>query len=157
MATSKPASSILNWVDPRDKTGEFKRAASSFRDTISSEPNARYPPEANRYKLYISYACPWAHRTLIVRKLKGLESIIPFTTVHWHLGDKGWRFVKKDETIQGENAEPDELHREFTHLRELYFESDPGYTGRFTVPVLYDMKTKRIVNNESAEIIRMFY
>jgi len=85
-----------------------------------------------------------------------LEEFIPFTVVHWHMAEKGWRFVEKDEKVPGENATPDPLHPEFTHLRQLYFESEPEYAGRFTVPALYDTKTKRIVNNESSEIIRMF-
>lgn len=125
-----------------------------------------------------------AHRTLITRKLKGLEDFISFTSVHWHLGEKGWRFVTPDENLPGENVTQDPLHPEFGHIRELYFSNDPDYSGRFTVPVLYDKKTKRIVSNEvcpcpmsmlpylasktrsikltfkikqSAEIIRMFY
>lgn len=75
--------SILNWVDPKDKSGEFKRQTSVFRNAISNEPGAEFPAEKGRYRLYVSYACPWAHRALIVRKLKGLEDIIPYTSVHW--------------------------------------------------------------------------
>jgi glutathionyl-hydroquinone reductase len=153
MATTK----ITNWVHPNDKSGEFKRGASEFRKWISAAPAAEFPPEKGRYHLYVSYACPWAHRTLITRKLKGLEDIIPFTAVHWHMGEKGWRFVTPDETLPGENVSPDSLHPAYTHLREIYFAADPEYRGRFTVPTLYDTKTKCIVNNESSEIIRMFY
>jgi glutathionyl-hydroquinone reductase len=144
-------------VNPADKSGEFKRQVSSFRNWISREAGAEFPPEKGRYHLYVSYACPWAHRTLITRKLKGLEEIIPYTSVHWHLGSGGWRFATADENIPGDNTTPDPLHPSFTHLREIYFESEPEYSGRFTVPVLYDTKTKRIVSNESSEIIRMFY
>ncbi|OQU94430.1 Glutathione S-transferase, domain-containing protein [Cladophialophora immunda] len=104
---------ITDWVKPGDTSGEFKRQVSSFRNWISSDPNAEFPAEKGRYHLYVSYACPWAHRTLIVRKLKGLEEIIPFTSVHWHMAEKGWRFATADE--------------------------------------------QTIVNNESSEIIRMFY
>jgi putative glutathione S-transferase len=147
---------ILNWVNPGDKSGEFKRQQSSFRDWISTEAGAKYPPEKGRYHLYVSYACPWAHRTLIVRKLKGLEEIIPFTSVHWEMLGQGWRFAQNGEDIPGENVTPDPHHPEFTHIRQLYFESEPNYEARFTVPALYDTKTKRIVNNESSEIIRMF-
>lgn len=118
--------------------------------------------------------CP-AHRTMIVRKLKGLEDIIPFTSVHWSMLEKGeahaaypnvvqlanrstgWRFATKDENEPGENTTPDPLHPEYTHLRQIYFEKDPDYSGRFTVPTLYDKKQGRIVSNESSEIIRMFY
>ncbi|KAF7168309.1 hypothetical protein CNMCM5623_001330 [Aspergillus felis] len=148
---------ITDWVDPKDKSGEFKRQQSVFRNFISREPGAQFPPEKDRYHLYVSYACPWAHRTLITRKLKGLEDIISFTSVHWHLGENGWRFATADEEVAGENVTPDPLHPDFTHLRAIYFSNDPDYTGRFTVPVLFDKKTQRIVSNESAEIIRMFY
>ncbi|PGH11731.1 hypothetical protein AJ80_06992 [Polytolypa hystricis UAMH7299] len=147
---------ITNWVDPADSTGEFKRGASAFRHWISNKPGAQFPPEKDRYHLYVSYACPWAHRTLITRKLKGLEDIISFTAVHWHMGELGWRFVKPDEKLPGENVTGDPLN-EFTHLRQIYFSVDPDYHGRFTVPTLYDKKTKQIVSNESSEIIRMFY
>lgn len=155
--TSMDKKNILHWVDPKDKTGEFKRQQSVFRSFISKEPGAEFPAEKDRYHLYVSYACPWAHRTLIVRKLKGLEDIVSFTAVHWHMGDKGWRFATPDEHIAGESVTPDPVHQNFTHLRDIYFEQNPDYTGRFTVPTLYDKRTNRIVNNESSEIIRMFY
>lgn len=80
---------ILNWVDPKDKSGEFKRQTSVFRNFISAKPGAEFPPEKGRYHLYVSYACPWAHRTLIVRKLKGLEDFISYTSVHWEMLEKG--------------------------------------------------------------------
>ncbi|KAE8375572.1 ubiquitin-activating enzyme E1 [Aspergillus bertholletiae] len=156
MATSN-SDKITDWVSRNDKSGEFKRQVSSFRNWISREPGAEFPPEKGRYHLYVSYACPWAHRTLITRKLKGLEDFISFTSVHWHLGEKGWRFATPDEKLPGENSTPDPLHSDVTHLRDIYFANDPDYTGRFTVPVLYDKKTQRIVSNESAEIIRMLY
>jgi putative glutathione S-transferase len=92
-----------------------------------------------------------------VRKLKGLEDIVPFTSVHWHMEEKGWRFATKDENEPGENTGPDPVHGDYTHLRDIYFENNKDYGGRFTVPTLYDKKQKRIVNNESSEIIRMFY
>lgn len=94
---------------------------------------------------------------MIARKLKGLENIITFSVVHWHLGEGGWRFVTKDEKEPGENVIPDPLegHEDFTYLKDVYFESDADFAGRFTVPVLYDKQTKRIVNNESSEILRM--
>lgn len=153
---------ITEWVDPNDKSGEFKRQVSSFRDHVSREPGAKYPPEKGRYHLYVSYACPWAHRTLITRRLKGLEDIISFSVVHWHLGAKGWRFVTAEDDladVPGDNVVPDPIegHENFTHLRDVYFKSEPDYKGRFTVPVLFDKKTGAIVSNESSEIIRMFY
>ncbi|KAH8696447.1 glutathione S-transferase [Talaromyces proteolyticus] len=148
---------ISQWVARDDKSGEFKRGVSQFRNFISREPGAQFPPEKGRYHLYVSYACPWAHRTLITRKLKGLEEFIPVTSVHWHMGEKGWRFVTPDERLPGADVHPDPLHPQFTHLRDIYFDVDPEYKGRFTVPTLYDTKTKHIVSNESSEIIRMFY
>ncbi|KAJ4983019.1 glutathione S-transferase [Stagonosporopsis vannaccii] len=149
--------SILNWVDPKDKSGEFKRQQSVFRSFIENKPGAEFPAEKDRYHLYVSYACPWAHRTLIVRNLKGLQDIITFTSVHWHMAEKGWRFATPDEKLPGENVTPDPLHNDYTHLRDIYFEQNPNYEGRFTVPTLYDKKQKRIVSNESSEIIRMLY
>lgn len=147
---------VTDWVDPADKSGEFKRQVSSFRDWISSEHGAKFPAEKGRYHLYISYACPWATRAIIARKLKGLEDFITVSSVHWHLGEKGWRFATADDKdAEGENVIPDPLHEDFTHLRQIYFESDSDYSGRFTVPVLYDKVQKRIVNNESSEILRM--
>ena len=165
--------SILAWAN---KSGEFKRPDSIFRNFISKEPGAEFPPEKDRYHLYVSYACPWgkpvslllsqlslaqwlflAHRVLIVRKLKGLENIIPYTSVHWEMLEKGWRFATKDENIPGENVTPDPLHPDYTHLRNIYFGVNPDYTGRFTVPTLYDKKQNKIVSNESSEVIRMLY
>ncbi|KFA76046.1 hypothetical protein S40288_00352 [Stachybotrys chartarum IBT 40288] len=148
---------ITDWVNPGDKSGEFKRQVSSFRHWISRENGAQFPPEKGRYHLYVSYACPWACRTLITRHLKGLEDIISYSVVHWHLGEGGWRFVTKGEKEPGENVIPDPIegHEDFTHLRHVYFESEPEYSGRYTVPVLYDKKTNKIVSNESSEILRM--
>ncbi|KAG8527467.1 uncharacterized protein KY384_007619 [Bacidia gigantensis] len=146
--------SITNWAD---KSGEFKRGASQFRNWISKKPGSEFPPEKGRYHLYVSYACPWAHRTLIVRKLKGLEDMISYTSVHWEMLEKGWRFARQDERLPGENVGPDPIHPDYTHLRQIYFQVDPEYKGRFTVPTLYDVKQGKIVSNESSEIIRMFY
>ncbi|KAL9095329.1 MAG: hypothetical protein Q9163_006511, partial [Psora crenata] len=148
--------SITEWAD---KSGEFKRGQSQFRNWISKKPGSEFPPEKGRYHLYVSYACPWAHRTLIVHKLKGLEGIIPYTSVHWEMLEKGWRFATQDEEkkLAGDNVRPDPIHDSYTHLRDIYFEVDPEYKGRFTVPTLYDVKQKKIVSNESSEIIRMFY
>ncbi|KAI0161756.1 glutathione S-transferase [Hypoxylon sp. FL1284] len=152
------ASKITDWVKPGDTSGEFKRQSSSFRDWISKEPGAKYPPEKGRYHLYISYACPWAHRTLIARKLKGLDDFISFSSVHWHMAEKGWRFpTAADTDAAGDNVVPDPVpgHEKYTHLRDLYFSVAPGYEGRFTVPVLFDKQTGAIVSNESSEILRM--
>ncbi|KOS22832.1 Glutathione S-transferase omega-like 2 [Escovopsis weberi] len=158
LAVQSAAGKITDWVKKGDTSGEYKRQTSSFRRWISSEPGAEFPPEKGRYHLYASYACPWAHRTLITRKLKGLEDFISYSIVHWRLAEGGWRFVTKDENEPGENVIPDPMegHEDFTHLRHVYFETDKDYDLRFTVPVLYDKKTKQIVSNESAEILRMF-
>ncbi|KAK1509455.1 ubiquitin-activating enzyme E1 [Colletotrichum costaricense] len=158
--TENVAGKVTDWVKPNDKSGEFKRQQSSFRNFISREEGAKFAPEKGRYHLYVSYACPWACRTLITRQLKGLEDFISYSVVHWHLGEKGWRFVTSDEKdVPGAHVVPDPVpgHESYTHLRDLYFESEPGYEGRFTVPVLYDTKLKTIVSNESSEIIRMLY
>lgn len=131
--------------------GEFKRKDSSFRNVISK--GGKFPPEKGRYHLYVSYACPWAHRTLIVRALKGLTGIVGLSVVHWNLDTKGWRFGTSNDEYPGVTTEP--LYG-YKRLSELYFKADPNYSGRFTVPVLWDSKRKTIVNNESSEIIRIF-
>ncbi|KAJ8082940.1 S-glutathionyl-(chloro)hydroquinone reductase [Marasmius tenuissimus] len=130
--------------------GSFKRAASSFRDFI--EKGGKYEPEKDRYHLYVSYACPWATRALIVRKLKGLEEIIPVTVVSPRMGTDGWPFASAD-NFPG--AEHDPLYQS-QHIKDLYLKCAPDYGGRFTVPVLWDKKNETIVNNESSEIIRIF-
>lgn len=133
--------------------GEYKRLPSSFRNTISRQ--GPHLPEVNRYHLYVSYACPWAHRTLITRVLKGLSGIIGVTVVHWHMDNNGWRFATAEEAkteAKGSSAEP--LYG-FSRLKELYYKANPDYEGRFTVPVLWDKKLETIVNNESSEILRM--
>ncbi|KAH7031067.1 glutathione S-transferase [Microdochium trichocladiopsis] len=156
LTAQQQASKVTDWVKPDDKSGEFKRQVSSFRDWISSEPGAKFPPEKGRYHLYVSYACPWACRTLIARKIKGLEDFISYSVVHWHLGAKGWRFATADDKdAEGENVVPDPLHKDFTHIRDVYFLAEPDYNARFTVPVLFDKKTNTIVSNESSEILRM--
>ena len=135
---------ILKWARP---SGEFVRKPATFRDSVSQE--GAFKPERDRYHLYVSYACPWAHRTLIVRKLKGLEDVITVDVVDYMMGEKGWRFNPE---VDGSTV--DSVHG-FSHIREVYFKVEPDYSGRFTVPVLFDKKTGRIVNNESSEIIRM--
>jgi glutathionyl-hydroquinone reductase len=135
---------------PTDAQGAFKRPASSFRNFIQA--GGQFPPEKDRYHLYVSYACPWATRALIVRKMKGLEDIIPFTVVSPRLGTDGWPFASAD-PYPGADVDP--LYQS-QHVKDLYLRADPNYSGRFTVPVLWDKKEHTIVNNESSEIIRMF-
>lgn len=130
--------------------GSFKRKAASFRNWI--QPNGDFTPEKGRYHLYVSYACPWATRTLIVRKLKGLEDFIGVTVVSPRMGSNGWPFANVDPFPA---ADSDPLNNA-QHVKDLYLKVKPDYDGRFTVPVLWDKHTGTIVNNESSEIIRMF-
>lgn len=125
--------------------GKFKRDESKFRQFIKKDGSTPFMPEKDRYHLYISLACPWAHRTLIFRKLKGLENIIGLSIVDPYMGENGWEFTAQN---------PDHLFG-FKHLHQVYTKADPHYTGRVTVPVLWDKKDNTIVSNESAEIIRM--
>jgi glutathionyl-hydroquinone reductase len=127
--------------------GAFQRPPTTFRGTIA--PGTEHPPEAGRYHLYVSLACPWAHRTLILRALKRLEPLIGVSVVNWFMGEDGWTF----EPGEGVVADP---VMQATHLHQLYSRADPHFTGRVTVPVLWDLRAGKIVNNESAEIIRIF-
>ncbi|KAL1871773.1 S-glutathionyl-(chloro)hydroquinone reductase [Paecilomyces lecythidis] len=141
-----------------NERGELQRPATQFRDFISNDANARFPPEKGRYHLYVSYACPWAHRTLIVRKLKGLEDLITVTVVHYHMSlTDSWRFYTDEDETDDEDCCPDPLHTDTERLKELYLKAQPDYDGRFSVPVLWDRKLETIVSNESSEIIRMMY
>ena len=109
---------------------------------------ADFPAEAGRYHLYVSWACPWAHRTTIMRKVKGLEEVVSLSGVEAHMGENGWVFS------DGSGEFPDPLYGA-TFLRDIYTRADPGYTGRVTTPVLWDRESETIVNNESREIINM--
>ncbi|KAJ3149815.1 S-glutathionyl-(chloro)hydroquinone reductase [Geranomyces variabilis] len=142
-------SSIFKWAS---KDGSFRRQVSSFRDFISTDPSSRFVAEPGRYHLYVSWACPWAHRAVIVRALKGLEDVIGLSAVHFLLQDKGWRFDHKGETTPG--VIPDDVNNAL-YLSEIYHKANPQYEGRYTVPVLWDKKEQTIVNNESSEVIRM--
>jgi len=135
------------WYDTKSTGGKFKRQDAAFRNWLSKDKDAEFPAETGRYHLYVSYACPWAHRTLIFRALKGLEDMISVSVVHWRMLQNGWVFAPDD-------GLPDHLgNHGFMH--QIYTAAKPDYTGRVTVPVLWDKKTNRIVSNESAEIIRM--
>jgi len=134
--------------------GAFNRPVSAFRDFISNAAGSKHPAEAGRYHLYVQYGCPWAHRTLIVRALKGLEDLISISVVSPHLSlDRRWPFKKLDDFP---GTTEDHL-MDKADLSEVYLSAEPNYTGRYTVPVLYDKHLRTIVNNESSEIIRMFY
>lgn len=134
--------------------GELRRPPSVFRNWVTADgtppEGARgFKAEKDRYHLYVSLACPWAHRTLIMRNLKGLRGIVSLSVAHWHMGDEGWAFTPGPEVIPDPVANVSTLHG-------LYTLSDPHCTSRVTVPVLFDKAEKTIVSNESADIIRMF-
>jgi putative glutathione S-transferase len=133
----------------QDEEGRFVRAETSFRDFVTADGSSGYRAEPGRYHLYISWACPWAHRTAILRKLKGLEEAISLSAVGSFMGDDGWAFYDEPGVI------PDIVNGA-NYLREIYIKADPYYTGRVTTPVLWDKETGTIVNNESRDIIRMF-
>jgi len=143
------------WYDTRSTGGRFKRDVSRFRNWITADGRAGpsgasgFQAEAGRYHLYVSYACPWAHRTLIFRKLKGLEDMISVSVVHWYMAENGWTFA------DGDGVVPDPIH-DADYLYQVYQAADASYTGRVTVPVLWDKTKHTIVSNESADIIRMF-
>jgi glutathionyl-hydroquinone reductase len=137
-----------------NKDGHFERGETAFRNWITSDgrpgPTGQdgFRAMAGRYHLYVSLACPWAHRTLIVRALKGLQTIIPVSVTHWLMAENGWTFAA------GEGVIPDPLYNS-RYLYELYARADETYSGRVSVPILWDHHTQTIVNNESADIIRM--
>jgi putative glutathione S-transferase len=142
------------WYDTGESGGRFVRGDSQFRNWVTPDgtpgPSGKggFEAESGRYHLYVSLACPWAHRTLIFRKLKGLEGMIGVSVVHWHMGEQGWSFE------EAPGATGDRLHGS-RYLHEVYTRAEPGYTGRVTVPVLWDQRRGTIVSNESSEIIRM--
>ncbi|KAG8623391.1 hypothetical protein KVT40_008367 [Elsinoe batatas] len=146
---SRPAPSDHTTV--ADSDGRFRRADSSFRSLVSSAPGSRFPPEADRYVLYINLGCPWAARANVVRSLKGLQDIIQLVVMSYELTPQGWIYNGVDGT------EPKDPLYGFTKHRELYLKADPEYKGRYTVPTLWDRREETIVSNESSEIIRMFY
>jgi len=140
---------MTSWEKNINVKGEFVRQESSFRNWITADGSSGFKAEPGRYHLYVSYACPWAHRTLILRKLKGLEDVITFDVVHPFLDSNGWSFKTDFEGATGDSV------NNYQFLKEVYLASNREYTGRITVPVLYDKQNKVIVNNESPEIIRM--
>lgn len=140
------------WVSEReqeDAQGKFIRPSTTFRNKITADGSSGFKAEAGRYHLYICWACPWAHRTAIMRQLKGLEDVISLSVVAPEINQNGWEFSNEPGCI------PDTVNN--THyLWEIYALADPKYSGRVTVPVLWDKETATIVNNESREIIHMF-
>jgi len=138
---------VDDWLAKEMDAGDFKRMESTFRNRVSGDGSTTFAAEANRYHLYVSHACPWAHRTVIFRKLKQLEHVIGLSVVEPDMLNEGWTF-----SATGEYA--DQLYgSRFMH--EIYTRAEKTFTGQITVPVLWDKKNKTIVNNESSEIIRM--
>jgi putative glutathione S-transferase len=143
------------WYDTSATGGRFVRQDSAFRNWVTADGRpgptggGGFPAERGRYHLYVSLACPWAHRTLIMRRLKGLEDAVSFSVVHWRMREEGWTFAPgpcvTGDPVNGAQA-----------LYQVYAAADPRYTGRVTVPVLWDKARRTIVSNESADILRMF-
>ncbi|MFY0638654.1 glutathione S-transferase family protein [Maricaulis maris] len=144
------------WYDTDTSGGRFERSEAQLRNWVTPDGTAGptggegFKAEPDRYHLYVSYACPWAHRTLIYRALKGLDAMIPVSVVHWNMAEQGWTFARDEDGIVGDQLQGKDL------MYQVYLAAEPDYSGRVTVPVLWDRKTGRIVSNESAEIIRMF-
>jgi putative glutathione S-transferase len=142
-------------------SGEYRRKDSQFRNWITPEGNAGitgqggFQAQANRYHLYVSLACPWAHRTLIFRQLKGLEDLITVSVVHPDMHDNGWSFKHDEESAKLYGTTGDDLYGS-EYMSEKYLAQDPDYKAVISVPVLWDKHQQVIVNNESSEIIRMF-
>ncbi|MDN6363093.1 MAG: glutathione S-transferase family protein, partial [Tetragenococcus koreensis] len=143
------------WYDTESTGGRFIRSDSQFRNWVTKDGSAGptgeggFKAEPDRYHLYVSLACPWASRTLIVRKIKGLEDMITLSVVNPYMGENGWTFAEDQGVIPDPILKADYLYQIYTHV-------DPDYSGRVTVPVLYDKKQNKIVSNESSEIMRMF-
>ena len=141
------------WYETRD--GRFERQDSLFRNWVTADGAAGptgeggFKAELGRYHLFVSLACPWAHRTLIMRSLKGLQPTVGLSVTHWLMGEQGWSFE------QGPGVIPDPI-LQASHLHQLYVAAAARYTGRVTVPVLWDRERRTIVSNESADIVRMF-
>jgi putative glutathione S-transferase len=140
---------MAQFPEEQTKTGAFKRQEDAFRDWVKRDGSSPYPPERGRYHLYVSLACPWAHRTIILRKLKGLEKAIGMTVVDPVRDERGWAFREGP-------AHSEDAVNGFKFLSEAYQATDAGYRGRVTVPVLWDTKTKRIVSNSDDDLLRMF-
>ena len=146
---------VDQWYDTKSTNGRFVRKAPQFRNWVTTDGRAGpsgkggFKAEIGRYHLYVSLACPWAHRTLIFRALKGLEKMISVSVVHWYMAENGWTFDV------GDGVAPDTVNGA-QFLYQVYTQAKPDYSGRVTVPVLWDKHTKTIVSNESPEIIRMF-
>ena len=146
---------VDQWYDTKKSDGRFVRKAPQFRNWITADGSAGpsgmggFKAEAGRYHLYVSHACPWAHRTMIFRALKGLQDMISHSVVHWYMAESGWTFEDGDGVI----GDPINGAK---YMHQIYTAAKSDYSGRVTVPVVWDKKTNTIVSNESPEIIRMF-
>jgi glutathionyl-hydroquinone reductase len=137
------------WITERndqDRNGKFHEKPTTFRDRVTTDGSSGFKAEAGRYHLYVALACPWAHRTLIMRELKGLNDTVSVAIADVILGNRGWSFSQAIEAM------PD---NPIQYLQEIYLKADPQFTGRVTVPVLWDKQKQTIVNNDSLEIMRM--
>src|ERR1700730_14753584 len=140
---------IENNLKKHDKTGLYYKRDSVFRSRIENDAQSEFPAERGRYHLYCAVACPWAHRATLMRTLKKLESVVTLTNTFQEPGGQGWSFGEAGHIVPGTDLRVRWLH-------ELYTIADPACTTRVTVPTLWDAKTRRVVNNESSEIIRIF-
>jgi putative glutathione S-transferase len=157
---------MAQFPDEQSKSGEFKRQEDAFRDWVNRDGSTPHKPERGRYHLYVSLACPWAHRTIILRKLKGLEETIGMTIVDPLRDERGWAFrdpsAGRRAVAAGERNDTEVVPPStdpvngFQFLSEAYRATDPDYQGRVTVPVLWDKQTKRIVSNSDDDLLRMF-
>jgi len=152
---------VDQWYDTKKSQGKFVRSEAIFRnwiypiDQYDANQTEHFPAESGRYHLYVSLACPWAHRTLIFRHLKQLEDIISVSCAHPDMLENGWEF-KQDSDFQDAHVDIGDPLHQFQFAHQIYTKAKPDYSGRVTVPILWDKQTHSIVSNESAEIIRMF-
>ena len=146
---------VDQWYDTKSTGGRFQRTSAQFRNWVTKDGSpgstgiGGFTAEIGRYHLYVSLACPWAHRTTIFRTLKGLENVISLSAVHWYMVEHGWTFDHADGVI------PDRVNNT-KYVHQIYTKAKKDYSGRVTVPILWDKATETIVSNESSEIIRMF-
>jgi glutathionyl-hydroquinone reductase len=145
---------VDRWYDTESTGGRFEREAAGFRDWVTATGELvggghGFEAEPGRYHLYVSHACPWSHRTMIYRQIKGLEQLVPVSVTHWLMAEHGWTFAPGEGVIADPNLGANRLY-------QLYQAADPGFTGHCTVPMLWDKHRNTIVSNESADIIRMF-
>ncbi len=148
MSTTTAVSANAQFPKEQAADGSFQRQEDAFRDWVRADGSTPYPAEKGRYHLYVSWACPWAHRTILVRRLRGLEDVVSLSAVDPVRDERGWAFRA------GRNQGPDPVNG-FAYLSEAYERSLPGYDGRVTVPVLWDKRTRRIVSNSDDDLMRM--